>query len=113
MCCDLLDAIVGDVRDDYSPLPGRVEVDVVDTDALSREDPAAAQVTEGLGVGGELRVEQRVSVRSDAEDVVPAAGCDLEVGVDAGENLTLDVDRREDLVGYHDPEACAVTVPPR
>jgi hypothetical protein len=42
--------------------------------------------------------------RGDAEDVAPAAGCDLEVGVDAGENLTLDVDRPEDLVGYHDPE---------
>jgi hypothetical protein len=42
--------------------------------------------------------------RGDAEDVAPAAGCDLEVGVDAGENLTLDVDRREDLVGYHGPE---------
>jgi lactate dehydrogenase-like 2-hydroxyacid dehydrogenase len=48
--------------------------------------------------------------RGDAEDVAPAAGCDLEVSVDAGENLTLDVDRREDLAvtttreGYeHEP----------
>jgi hypothetical protein len=103
---DFLDAVVGDVRDDDARVGGRLDVDDVQTDAVSGDDSAATELRDGVGVDRRVLLQESVGVTRELAQVAPGAVLQADdLGPDGLENLLLDRDVRIVVVGDVDPEA--------
>src|SRR5438105_4105117 len=96
---DLLNAVVGNIRDgDAGPACG-FNVDVVDPDPVAGDDLAPAKLAKELRVDRQVRVEKAIRVGGERQDTGRGPVRDLELGIDLREETSLDVDAWEHLVG--------------
>jgi len=65
-----------------------------------------AQARDQGGIDRQVGVEDAIGLAAELRQAVGRSVGDHEFRVDPGEDLSLDVDAREDLVGDDDSEAC-------